>query len=113
MGKYIEEHVYSAFKDYLQDKLVKKTTLYELWDLIYEDLIEDAEIKIDLQRAKIFFIINKKEYTISRPRNEILIRNENGSLKEEQYDILINDAINFIIENNLIKKQKKIKKEKS
>ena len=107
MGKYINEKLYEGFKDHLGNKLVKKTTFEQLWELLYDDVIKDVEIRIGLKEAKVKFIVQEEEFEFTKNRKDIIIEADNGNVIDEKYDALLNDALEYIIDNKLLKKKKK------
>lgn len=111
MAKYISDRHYEFYKNIFKDKITRKTTPDNLWDLIHVELLnETTEIYIDLKKANIKFTINEVDYNCIRDRNEIIILSDSGNVVNEKYELLINDVINYIIDNKLIKTKKSRKK---
>ena len=115
MAKYISDRHYEFYKNIFKDKITRKTTPDNLWDLIHVELLnETTEIRIDLKKANIKFTINEVDYKCTRDRNEIIIMSETGNVVDEKYDLLTQDVIDYIIDNKLIKiKKSRKKKEKN
>lgn len=111
MAKYISDKQYEFYKNIFKDKITRKTTPDNLWDLIHVELLnETTEIYIGLKKANIKFTINEVDYSCIRDRNEIIITSDSGNVVNEKYELLINDVINYIIDNKLIKTKKPRKK---
>jgi hypothetical protein len=111
MAKYISDKQYEFYKNIFKDKITRKTTPDNLWDLIHVELLnETTEIYIDLKKANVKFTINEVDYNCIRDRNEIIIISDSGNVVNEKYELLINDVIDYIIDNKLIKTKKPRKK---
>lgn len=105
MAKYISPELYTAYKKLMPNLIKKKITPTDLWDIVYDYILDDAAIKVGVKIATIEFVIKDKKYTCNRPTSEIYVVSSSGDTKEENYNILINDALNYIIENKLLKKR--------
>lgn len=115
MAKYITDKQYDFYKNIFKDKITRKTKPNDLWELIHVELLkETTEIRIDLKQAKIRFIINEVTHECLRDRNEIILVSTTGDVREEKYELMLNDVIEYIIDNKLIKiKKPRKKKEKN
>lgn len=96
------------YKKYLKiiPELKKNESIENLWDIISEMYNIDASIYIKKTDAKINFTINETDYTISHDPSEIQTFAPNGNIREENYNLLLKDALEYIILNKLITKKK-------
>ena len=63
--------------------------------------------------AQIKFWVGEIEHKCSRKRSEVLIETDTGDIKEEKYEVLILDALKYMLDNRVFaKKNMKKKKEK-
>jgi hypothetical protein len=103
MSKYINDEWFRYFEKILS--IPKKTTWQDLWNNLYDNLLDDAWITIDNKYAYLYIVKQEKQYVIKdNTKNVFLV--ENNNTKEENYDILIKNAIQYIIDNKIIKKRK-------
>ena len=104
--------MYQAYKECMPSMVKRKTTLVDLWNTIYDYILDDAEIKVGLKTANIDFVIKDKKYTCSRPTSQIYAVSPSGDAKTENYNILIQDALNYIASKKLLKKRMVLKLKK-
>jgi hypothetical protein len=110
MAKYISSELYKKYSTIIPTKFPRKSTPYELWDLVADNFkVEETEILVGLKDAYIKFQIKGKECKCVRPSNQILITNDDGDVIKELYELLVVDALEYILNNKFIKKQKKKK----
>lgn len=109
MAKYISPELYTIYKELIPTLVKRKITLTDLWNIVYDYILDDAEIKVGLITSTIDFIIKDKKYTCSRPSSEIYMVSPSGDVKEENYNILIKDALEYIINKKLLKKRMVLK----
>lgn len=109
MAKYITTDLYDFWGKFFDD-LPRKTSLEELWNIVFDNMMDDAAIEIDLKKAKIWFVLKglEKRYEIEVPRQDIIAEDENGT-KDERYNILLQLAFEKIKKDKLIKKPRKTK----
>ena len=113
MAKYINSDLNTRFSKLLKVELPKKTTLETLWNQVYDNLLTEAEITIQKDIAQIRFWVGEIEHKCSRKRNEVLIETDSGDIKDEKYEVLILDALKYMLDNRVFaKKNMKKKKEK-
>ena len=86
MTKYISPELYKTYKELIPTLVKRKITLTDLWNIVYDYILDDAEIKVGLITATIDFIIKDKKYTCSRPSSEIYMVSPSGDVKEENYN---------------------------
>lgn len=85
--------------------LKRSSSIEDLWDAVADAYNTDASVLLSKGTAHITFNINGKTYECIRPSSEIRIERD-GSLKEERYDILLEDALMHIVSNKLIRKKR-------
>lgn len=110
MAKYISSELYKKYSTLIPIEFPRKSTPYELWNLVADNFkIEDTEILVGLKDAYITFKIKGTDCKCIRPSNQIIIINANDDVVEERYELLVIDALEYILNNKFIKKQKKKK----
>lgn len=110
MAKYISSELYKKYSALIPFEFKRKSTPYELWDLVADNFkVEETEILVGLKDAYIKFKIKDKDCKCVRPSNQILIINDHGDVIDERYELLIIDALEYILKNKFIKKQRKKK----
>ena len=105
MAKYISALYFNRFSKHIEN-LQKKTTLEELWNTLCDKYEIEASISISSD-AVIKFTLNGKEYKIMRDRDTVVKMSSNGDAREENYDVLIKSALDYILENKLLKIKKR------
>lgn len=108
--KYITADLYNKFKK-LFPEITKKTTPEVLWNLVADKTGIEASIEVESVRSQIKFEYKGETHRIVRPTEEIF-KVVNGDTKEENYELLIKDALYYLLDNKLIKPARK-KKEKN
>lgn len=108
MAKYITADLYKKYSAIIPIEFERKITVFELWNLVADHFIDDAEMVVGLKEAVFKFTIKDKEYKIVKSRSDVLVE-VNNDIKEEKYDLFITDALHYILDNKLIKKQRKKK----
>ena len=80
------------------------------------EMIQSVEIIIGICFAVLGVatsILARRITRIIRKRNEVLIETESGDIKDEKYEVLILDALKYMLDNRVFaKKNMKKKKEK-
>lgn len=113
MGKYISTSLYNGFSKKIKN-LPRKIDIYELWDQVCKELsIEDAEMTVKPKIASLTFHTLKNEYYIELPAKTVIVTSENGDTKEENYDLLLSEGLEQIIEKEINKKKKEEKRRKT
>lgn len=83
-------------------ELSKRITPEELWDMTVDNYGLEGSILVRKGEAKIDFKLNDVSYTCKRPAWEVIIYiGEN--IKDEKYDLLLSDALDYIAEHKLLK----------
>ena len=109
MGKYISTSLYNGFSKKIKN-LPRKIDIYELWDKVGTELgIEDAEMTVNQKIASMSFHTTKNEYHVELPAKTVIVTSENGDTKEENYDLLLSEGLEQIIEKEVNKKKKEEK----
>lgn len=110
MAKYISSELYKKYSALIPTKIPRKSTPYELWNLVADNFnVEETEILVGLKDAYITFKIKGNDCKCVRPSNQILITNDDGDVIKELYELLVIDALEYILNKKFIKKQKKKK----
>lgn len=110
MAKYISSELYKKYSALIPIEFPRKSTPFELWNLVSDSFLdEEAELVVGLKDAYIKFKIKGNDCKCVRPSNQIIITNDSDDIKEERYELLIIDALECILSNKLIKKQRKKK----
>lgn len=105
MAKYISAEYHKKFSKFVPE-LQRKTTLTDLWNIIYDKFNIEASITVGKTVAKIKYTLREKTYELERPSAEIIVVGPNGDTKEENYDLLIKDALDHMLQNKLLKEPK-------
>ena len=110
MAKYITADLYDFWNKFFEN-LPRKSTLEDLWNIVYDDMMSDAGIEISLSKAKIWFVLKSSDkcYEIVVPRRDIIIEDDEHGIKEERYNILLQRAFDKIKKEKLVKKPRKTK----
>lgn len=105
MAKYITTEFYEYWNKFIPE-LQRKISLDELWNVVFDNFLDDAAIEIDLHNAKLWFVIKgtDKRHEIVCTRNEILIEDDEGGVKEERLNILLQMAFEKMKKDKLFKK---------
>lgn len=105
MSKYISLELYKAYKELMPNQVKRKISLIDLWNKIYDYVLDDAELKVGLKTATLEFIIKDKKYSCSRPTSKIYVVSSSGDVKKENYNILVQDALEYMMNKKLLKKR--------
>lgn len=105
MKKEFSEKIYKKYLK-LVPELKNTVSVENLWNTISEMYNIEASIKIGKTIGKIDFTLDNNAYTLTRKTNEIQTFTPSGSIKEENYNLLLKDALEYIVLNKLISKKK-------
>lgn len=108
MAKYITSELYNYWNNFFPE-LLKKTSLDNLWNLVFDNYFDDAAIEIDLKNAKLWFVIKgtDKRNEVVTKRSDIIIEDDECGVKEERLGILLQLAFDKIKTEKLLKKPRK------
>ena len=111
MSKYISKEIFNEYKDFLPKKKIgKKISPFEFWEHVCETFGIVGEIEVSKDKTFIKYTYNEKTYTINRPYDEIIEVDSKGNTTSENYGLLLEDALQDIIDRNLLKQKRKSKK---
>lgn len=108
MAKYIKAEFYKKYSK-LFPELKRKTSVVELWNLVADSVPIEASIEIEKVRSQLKFELNGETHRIVRPTEDI-VKIVDDDTKAENYEVLIVDALDYILQNKLLKPKKKTKK---
>ena len=101
----------------LLPKLPRKSSIEEVWDLIYDKIGMEAKIAVTKKSAVLTMLVSGEISTLERDPKEIIVVDKWGNTQEERYDLLLLDGINKILDEQLYlpknKRSKKISRKKS
>ena len=101
----------------LLPKLPRKSSIEEVWDLIYDKIGMEAKIVVTKKNAVLTMLVSGEISTLERDPKEIIVVDKWGNTQEERYDLLLLDGINKILDEQLYlpknKRSKKISRKKS
>jgi hypothetical protein len=111
MSKYISKEIFNEYKDFLpKNKMCKKISPFEFWEYVCETFGIVGEIEVAKNKSFIRYTYLDKSYIINRPYDEIIEVDSKGNTISENYGFLLEDALQDIIDRNLLKPKRKSKK---
>lgn len=105
MAKYISSELYNYWNKFFPE-LPRKTSVEDLWNIIFDNFLEDAAIEINQTTATMWFVAkgSDKRYEIVHPRSDIIVEDDDGGTKEERIPLIVNETIEKIVKEKIIKK---------
>jgi hypothetical protein len=85
----------------LLPKLPRKSSIEDVWDLIYDKIGMEAKIGVTKKNAVLTMFISEETFTLERDTKEIIVVDKWGNTQEERYDILLQDGITKILDEQL------------
>lgn len=98
-------YLYKYFAKHIKD-LERGCSVEELWDQAVDHLGVEGSIAVRKGVAKIVYTVGGIEHECTRPANEVLVY-KGSDLKEEKYELLLNDALSHIVQDKMLDKKKK------